>query len=81
MYCGWSRWLAEQFVHCGVFGGWGRTQNVGDADGRGVGAVAEAAAVVAGEGGVPVEGNVERVDEAGVFGDVVAGYLRRVGCG
>jgi hypothetical protein len=49
------------------------TKHVGDADGGGVGAEAKAAAVIAGEGGVGVDGNVERVDESIVFGDVVAG--------
>lgn len=34
---------------------------------------AEAAAVVAGDGGMAVDGDVERVDEAVVFGDVVTG--------
>ena len=50
-----------------------RAQDIGDADGRGVGVEAEAAAVVAGEGEVTVEWNVEGVGEAVVLGDVVAG--------
>ncbi len=65
--------LAEEVVvgRC-FFGGWGCAEDVGDADACGVGVAAEAAAVVAGEGGVGVEGEVEGVGEAVVFGDVVA---------
>ena len=55
-----------------VFGGWGGTDDVGDADGCGVVVDAEAAAVVAGEGEVTVKGNVEGVGEAVVFSDGVA---------
>jgi hypothetical protein len=65
--------FAEEIVCGGVFGGGDGAQNVGDADGSGVGAEAEAAAVVAGESDVAVDGNVECVDEAVVLGDVVAG--------
>src|SRR5580692_309986 len=65
--------LAEEIVDGAVFGDWGSAQNVGDADGCGVGVKAQAAAVIAGEGDVAVDGNVERVDEAVVLGDVVAG--------
>ena len=63
---------AEEVVDGGVFGGGDGAQDVGDADGGGVGVEAEAAAVVAGESDVAVEGNVESVGEAVVFGDVVA---------
>ena len=65
--------LAEEIVDGAVFGGGGGAQDVAEADGRGVGVEAEAAAVVAGQGEVAVEGNVEGVGEAVVFGDVVAG--------
>ena len=65
--------LAEKVVQGIVLSGWSRTQDVGNADGCGVGVYAEAATVVAGEGDVVVEGNVEGVGEAVVFGDVVAG--------
>src|ERR1700731_2271407 len=65
---------AEEFVYRGVFGGGGGAQYVSDADGCGVGAEAETAAVVAGEGGATVGGNVEWVNDAVVLGDVVAVY-------
>ena len=65
---------AEEVVDGGVFfGGGGGAEDVGDSDGCGVVAQAEAAAVIAGEGDVAVDGDVDCVDEAVVLDDVVAG--------
>ena len=83
-----EQWLAEEIVvGRGLFLGWGSAEDVGDAEGDGVGVEAKAAAVVAGESDMAVDGDVERVGEAVVFGDVVAdddgavGGRRRISSG
>lgn len=68
-----QRWLAEEVVE-GLFD-WrsGGTKDVGDSEGDGVDVEAEAAAVVGGEGGVAIDGDLEGVGEAVVLGDAAAG--------
>src|SRR5260370_6251543 len=71
---GWTEGAAEEVVG-GYFWLLGRSsQDVRDSEGYGVDPEAQAAAVVSGDEGVPVDGNLQGVGKAVVFGHRVADH-------